>query len=246
MATKIKEKKVKKITKTKIKVKGLQRKSIIPMTQEIERISDGLIGLLANKNIYFDDISILILIQTNGRNKNVKGHCYRYANWINKDGDNCHEIQISAEFLKDSAMEITSTILHELVHAYCRSKNLKDCATNGCHNWRVFGTTATTFGFDVKKQGSHGFANTTLTPEMEAEIAEIIQPNDKVFTLYRESAKKQTRKPTETKMKKWECGCTIVRCAVELDATCDKPACGNPFRKEPTIDDLIKEIINVN
>ena len=63
MATKIKEKKVKKITKTKIKVKGLQRQSIIPMTEEIERISDGLIGLLANKNIYLDDISILILIQ---------------------------------------------------------------------------------------------------------------------------------------------------------------------------------------
>ena len=245
MATKIKEKKVKKITKTKIKVKGLQRQSIIPMTEEIERISDGLIGLLANKNIYFDDISILILIQTNGRKKNVKGHCYRYANWINKDGDNCHEIQISAEFLNDSAMEITSTILHELTHAYCRSKNIKDCANNGRHN-KKFEAEATSFGMIVKKQGSHGFADTTLTPEMESEIAEIIQPNDKVFTLFRESTKTQTRKPTETKMKKWECGCTIVRCAVELDAICDKPACGNPFRKESTIDDLIKEIINVN
>ncbi|HBV97360.1 MAG: hypothetical protein JL50_08685 [Peptococcaceae bacterium BICA1-7] len=39
---------------------------------------------------------------------------------------------------------------------------------------------------------------------------------------------RQTRKGG-SKMKKWFCGCTIVRCAVELNATCGR--CGRKFEK---------------
>jgi hypothetical protein len=38
----------------------------------------------------------------------------------------------------------------------------------------------------------------------------------------------KTAAPKVNKQKKWTCGCTNVRCAVELDATCNK--CGNHFK----------------
>ena len=49
----------------------------------------------------------------------------------------------------------------------------------------------------------------------------------KVFKLYRQSRVSIT---APTKMKKYRCGCTTVRCATDLHATCN--ACNREFNLE--------------
>lgn len=58
-------------------------------------------------------------------------------------------------------------------------------------------------------------------------VLEEMKINYDVFKLIR---KQSIRIKAETKMKKWTCGCMNIRCAVELDATCN--LCKQIFEKE--------------
>ena len=55
----------------------------------------------------------------------------------NVDKENKHEINITAESLRHEYIDIANTMLHEMIHLYCNTNNIKDVSRgNSYHNSR--------------------------------------------------------------------------------------------------------------
>lgn len=53
------------------------------------------------------------------------GHCSRARVWQRK-GEDTYEMNIAAESLSAPIEEIIDTLLHEMVHLYCRENNINE------------------------------------------------------------------------------------------------------------------------
>lgn len=219
--TEITETKTKIQTKTKIlKNLGLRIKSLQPALAEIERMIDYL-----KIDMDFGDIRITPTIQTQGQRKTF-GH-FSANRWQDDNGSNHHEIQITAENLKRPAMDIASTIRHELVHAKNFSLGIRDASNSGVYHNLKFKSSAEEYGLIcAEKTPANGHGFTSLSAMLEARLIAELQPNDSAFNLVRLATKP---KKAKTKMLKWSCGCTNIRAAVEVNATCEE--CSETFIK---------------
>ena len=72
----------------------------------------------------------VILIQSS--KKKILGTCSVNKDWSNKTDEKKekYEITIVAESLKRSTEEIVETLLHEMIHLYCSSNDIKDTSNN--------------------------------------------------------------------------------------------------------------------
>ncbi len=189
--------------------------SIIPIIKELERVYD----ILANTfNLKYD--RPLITIQTKGRSKDMLG--WHWADKWEKGKKSISEINICAEDLNKNPIE---TLIHEMVHYANSCDKIEDCNNAGYHN-KSFKSKAESYGLNVEKQGRHGWANTHLSEKAQV-IINNLKVNYKIFELYRKAHITIT---APTKMKKYTCGCTIVRCATILEAKCSK--CNNEFKEQ--------------
>ncbi len=155
----------------------------------------------------------LILIQTTGR-KSAYGWMAP-NHWRNGKKKTLHEITITAEYLNRGTADIGETMLHEMAHWANLVQGIKDCSKGQYHNAK-FKAAAEAVGLIVTKHRSRGWATTELGPEGKRHIRKL-KLKKSAFAFARRQfhgAKAPTR------MKKWTCGCTIVRCATELNAVC--------------------------
>ena len=192
------------------------RNSICPTSQELERIYDILakkygLSKIANRPI--------ITIQTKGSKKNTLGWFWKDKWGISRSMGNFSEINICAEELSDKIIE---TLIHEMVHYHNASLNIRDCNEHQYHN-KYFKERAESYGLNVEKSGRHGWNNTTISKTLQ-KILNQLKIKKQIFTLHR---KRNIVITAKTKMKKYTCGCTIVRCATDLQAKCE--SCGNKF-----------------
>jgi len=188
--------------------------SIIPIIKELERIYDAL-------SIKFEikHTRPVITIQTKGRAKILGWHS---ADRWEQENKTIGEINICAENLKDNPIE---TLVHEMSHHINSCEKIEDCNLAGYHNVE-FKKRAESLGLIVEKMGRHGWAKTSISDRLQ-EILKEIKPDTNTFKLYRIP---NLRFVNPTKMKKYSCGCTTVRCAVELNAKCLN--CNNQFIKK--------------
>ncbi len=186
--------------------------SIIPLIKELERVYD----ILA-KDFNIKQERPLIIIQTKGRQKNTMG--WFAENRWQKNKKEIGEITLCAEHLKNNPIE---TLIHETVHYINSCEKIEDCNNSGYHN-KHFKLRAENYGLNVEKDGRHGWGLTSLSKELEEKLKKI-NIDSKIFELYRKEYPSIT---TPTKMKKWKCDCTVVRCAVDLEAVCSK--CNKKF-----------------
>jgi len=166
----------------------------------------------------------LITIQSRGR-QNALGW-YSHNRWSRTEEgvDGLAEINICAENLHQNPIE---TLVHEMVHYSNAFNGIRDCSSNQYHNKR-FAETAVVFGLTVEKSDKHGYAHTEISPALQDILDNVVKPDYGVLDLYRKSPSKMAGK-APTKMKKFSCGCTNVRCAVALDAVCG--VCGGTFER---------------
>ena len=193
------------------------KNSICPIIEELERIYDILAGKYGLDKIASRPI---ITIQTKGRKKNTVGWYWNDKWQVRKK--NISEINICAENLSNNPVE---TLIHEMVHYHNASLNISDCNAHQYHN-RKFKERAERYGLNVYLRGRQGWSATALSDSLKKTIDKI-KVNRKIFNLYR---KMNISNPTITKMIKYTCGCTIVRCATSLNAKCK--SCGNDFIQE--------------
>lgn len=187
--------------------------SIIPILKELERIYD----ILANK-FELKQPRPLITVQTKGR-QNALGW-FAQDRWLNEKKE-ISEITICAEDLNKDPVE---TLIHEMVHYSNACEKIDDCNNQQYHN-KSFKIKAESYGLNVEKSGRYGWSATSIAEKL-AVILNDIKIDYKIFELYR-----KTNVPVSapTKMKKWSCGCTTVRCAVQLNARC--LICNNDFKE---------------
>jgi len=178
---------------------------IINALNELNRVYDFMAekrGLTAPKPI--------IVIQTKGRQA-ASG--WFVKNKWSKGKEDFSEITICAEHLKDNPVEV---IIHEMVHYHNSVNKVSDCSSQQYHN-KAFKEMAGSYGLNVKRAGRFGWAVTTISEDLQ-KMLEPLKINHEVFKLFRKPIK---RVKAETKMKKYSCGCTTVRCATELSAVCE-------------------------
>jgi hypothetical protein len=186
--------------------------SIIPIIKELERVYDELskeFGLKAKRPI--------ITIQTKGRSKGILG--WHWSDKWQNGKEDVSEINICAENLKDTPIE---TLVHEMVHHANAVEKIEDCNHHAYHN-KHFKKRAESYGLNVENGDRHGWAHTSIGTKL-AETLKKINVNYEVFKLYRKPNLSTT---APTKMRKFSCGCTTVRCATDLDAVCNR--CKNRF-----------------
>jgi len=193
--------------------------SLQPAMAELERALQW-----ASKPTGINGNHVVPTLQTRGRKVTCTGW-FDVNRWSTREGQLCHEINFSAETLNRDPIDIIATAVHETVHLWCHSLKLKDVSSGGRHN-KIFKEYAELLGLLVEKpHDSRGYAYTSPGEELAKRIESEFQPDIAAFNLFRLVDVPKEKAPT--KMKKWMCGCTTIRCATKVVAGCDE--CGEKF-----------------
>ena len=202
--------------------------SISPAILEMERMA-----LWAVSNLGMDVLTgkTTFVVQTRGK-KSVCGW-YRNEGWSTKEGDKVNEVTVAAEYLKESAEDITETIIHEMVHQWLHELGEKGgCSKSGRHNKR-FKEYAEIVGLVVgDPDKSKGYHLTSLSDELKKQVSKDLVPDASAFTIFKEEVTSTPKAPS--KSKKWVCQCpdnnSIRSGRPELDITCN--LCDEKFTLE--------------
>ena len=198
--------------------------SLQPAMGELERVLT-----LAAKPTGIDKDRVVPTIQSKGKKARCGGW-FAPNRWSTREGTLCHEINFSAELLKESPEVIAALGVHEIVHLWCHSLNLKDTAKSGRHN-KVFKEYAELLGLVcADPTDAYGYGYTTAGPELAERIEKEWQPDVALFNLFRvEVEKAEKPKAPKEPSHKYSCGCTEFRTKAEVVASCMKEDCGNSF-----------------
>lgn len=84
------------------------------------------------------------------------GHCTVGKVWKRKE-DDTYEMNIAAEVLDREIEEIMDTILHEMVHLYCRENGIQEVSRGGKYHNGKFKALAEKCGLMCVKAGQYGW-----------------------------------------------------------------------------------------
>lgn len=208
--------------------------SIRPAIEELERLYVGLLALFPgeHRERMVEGGVPVILVQHDQRATSYGWMAPRAWSAGSKSKSR-NEISFTAEYLAREMYAprgIGETLLHEMVHHANSLAGVSDCSAAQYHNKR-FARLAEEVGLSFDSEGCRtrkGWSSPILGERARAAL-EALEPREEVFVLFRRGAGGGRAKQT-TRMRKWICGCTIVRCAVDLQATCAK--CGATFKRE--------------
>jgi len=198
----------------------MEIKSLQPAMEELERVLTW-----SAKTTGINGQRVVPTIQTKGKRARCGGW-FAPDRWSTREGDLCHEINFSAELLKSDPETIVALAVHEIVHLWCHSMDLKDVSQGGRHN-KNFKEYAELLGLEcAKPTDTYGYGYTTAGEELSKRIAKECKPDVAMFNLFRLAEEKPEPKP-KTPSYKYGCGCTEFKTKAEVVATCNK--CGNAF-----------------
>ena len=84
------------------------------------------------------------------------GHCSMAKVWQRPDG-NTYELNIAAEVLNYPIEETLDTMLHEMVHLYCRQHGIKETSRGGSYHNKRFKEEAERRGLECYQTGKYGW-----------------------------------------------------------------------------------------
>lgn len=110
-----------------------------------------------NTDFFQDELPIpIITVQSK---PGTYGHCTTSKVWQRKDGG-AYELNIAAEVLNYPIEETLDTMLHEMVHLYCRENGIKEVSRGGKYHNKRFKEEAERRGLVCVPCGQYGW-NTT-------------------------------------------------------------------------------------
>jgi hypothetical protein len=176
--------------------------TITPLITEAHRLIGEAINYFA---LTVPKENIVVTIQSKGRKKAVGWFWHgRWTGESKKQANALHEINMSAEHLKDYHMG--ELLLHELAHAENDHQGIKDCA--GRRHNKKFKVMAERLGLKVEKGGSVGFGVTDLG-DLAKEFLNKIKFDRSLFELCRLVA--EPKGAAGSRLLKCECpGCGYV------------------------------------
>lgn len=128
-------------------------------TTKMSRAVSQLEHIYNNLNADFFAGELPVPIITVQSKPGTYGHCTTAKVWQRKDGG-AYELNIAAEVLNYPIEETLDTMLHEMVHLYCRENGIKEVSRGGKYHNGKFKAVAETHGLTCIPCGQYGW-NTT-------------------------------------------------------------------------------------
>ena len=115
-----------------------------------------------NTDFFQDELPVpIITVQSK---PGTYGHCTTSKVWQRKDGG-AYELYIAAEVLNYPIEETLDTMLHEMVHLYCRENGIKEVSRGGKYHNKRFKAEAERRGLVCIPCGQYGW-NTTPSDKL--------------------------------------------------------------------------------
>lgn len=128
-------------------------------TTKMSRAVSQLEHIYNSLNTDFFDGTLPVPIITVQSKPGTYGHCSVARVWQRPDG-NTYELNIAAEVLNYPIEETLDTMLHEMVHLYCRENGIKEVSRGGKYHNGKFKAEAERRGLTCVPRGQYGW-NTT-------------------------------------------------------------------------------------
>ena len=128
-------------------------------TTKMSRAVSQLEHIYNSLNTDFFDGSLPTPIITVQSKPGTMGHCTVAKVWQRPDG-NTYELNIAAEVLNYAIEETLDTMIHEMVHLYCRENGIKEVSRNGTYHNGRFKAEAEKRGLTCVKCGQYGWKTT--------------------------------------------------------------------------------------
>lgn len=151
---------------------------------------------------------------------------------------NKHEINITAELLKQDYIDIVKTMLHEMIHLYCATNNIQDTSRGSTYHNSKFKDISIQHGFyyqEDKPNKKYGWSFSILTDETIKKVNKFnidkvaLRRINRIDTDTNNAQNKPTKK---SNIMKWTCSCgDIIRSSKsDIHAICGK--CYTEFKME--------------
>jgi DNA-directed RNA polymerase subunit RPC12/RpoP len=183
-------------------------------------------------------IKPVMTVQSNSRHSpGVMGWCTASKVWQETETqEEYYEIAVCPEFFDQGIVEISDTLLHELVHAYHLQNQIQDTSRGGHYHNKTFKHKAEECGMFVEKSPVTGWSQTSLRPETK-EYVEGLNIDREAFQLMRkrqfspaftvgddeldQSGENNGRSPTPPKPRQSSRKYICPRCGMKVRATKD-------------------------
>ena len=133
-------------------------------TTKMSRAVGQLEKIYFHLNEDFFDGELPVPIITVQSKPGTYGHCSTSKVWQRKE-DNAYELNIAAEVLNYAIEETLDTMIHEMVHLYCRENGIKETSRGGSYHNGRFKEEAEKRGLECFKCGQYGW-NTRPTEKL--------------------------------------------------------------------------------
>ncbi len=134
----------------------------------LSEIVGKLEGLFDTLNtLYFDGKLTKPVITVQSSPKSY-GHCSTKKIWKESEDVSYYEINIGAEFLNRPSEYTAATMLHEMVHLYCRENDITETCQGGRYHNKLFKQECESRGLIIEYDRANGYS-TSLPSESFAE-----------------------------------------------------------------------------
>lgn len=171
---------------------------------------------------------VALTIQSNGRRGRTMGWCTAGEVWHNSEETKFYEINLAAEFLDLGLMEISSILIHEMVHLYCSVNGIDDCNTKTGNHKVAFKQNAEKIGLIVERDGRSGWANTSLSDALRDMVTGLGYVD--VFNISRRAIETVKREPKPSYAYSCLCGVKFKSKKKDLNLVCGD--CNQPLLAE--------------
>ena len=125
-------------------------------TTKMSRAVGQLEKIYSHLNMDFFEGQLPVPIITVQSKPGTYGHCTTSKVWKRKE-DNAYELNIAAEVLDYPIEETLDTMIHEMVHLYCRENGIKEVSRGGKYHNGRFKEEAERRGLECYRFGQHGW-----------------------------------------------------------------------------------------
>lgn len=126
-------------------------------TTKMSRAVSQLEHIYNNLNYDFFDGALPVPIITVQSKPGTMGHCSVAKIWRRSEDDRTYELNIAAEVLNYPIEETLDTMIHEMVHLYCRENGIKEVSRGGRYHNRKFKEEAERRGLECYQCGAAGW-----------------------------------------------------------------------------------------
>jgi hypothetical protein len=158
------------------------------------------------------DVPQVVLVVASGGRQTRSGWLkwghYAHGRWARKGQEDSQlpEVLVGGEGMQRDAADVFETLLHEAAHAVAAVRKVQDTSRNGRYHNKHFKALAEELGLEVSKQGSRGWATTTLSEQAAKKWHGTIGALGKALQTFRFGEGAGAKKPG-SRMLLVTCGC---------------------------------------